>query len=159
MTGSLIHEMKESKFYAFSLALPLLVPTLLAPLMYFDLRLPKWFQTIVVFTVASGLVGGIPYLVLVALLFWWGCGKSDARFKRALLLSPVLMLPVFFAFLVIFSLITGSFRDQAEAIEELKLLFLYFSFILGFGYFYVLLVFSTVFVLKRLGVVDPSPAN
>ena len=150
--------MKESKVYAVALSLPLVVPALLAALLYFDLRPPNWSKTLIVFTILSGLVGGIPYLVLVGLLFWWGRGKSDAQFKRALLLSPILMLPVFLAFLVIFSLVSGSFRDEADAVEVLKGVVLYFSCIIGFGYAYVLLVFGTVFVLKRLGLVAPSPA-
>lgn len=151
--------MKESKVYALSLSLPLVVPVLFAALMYFDPPFPKWLQTFMVYNVASGLVGGIPYLVLVVLLFWWGRGKSSAQFKRALVLSPILMLPVFFLILVIFSLISGSFRGEGAGVEDLKMLLLYFSFIIGFGYFYVLLVFGIVFLLKRLGVVTSSPTS
>ena len=151
--------MKESKVHALSLSLPLLVPALFAALMYLDPPFPKWLQAFMVYNVASGLVGGIPYLVLVVLLFWWGRGKSSAQFKRALVLSPVLMLPVFFLILVILSLITGSFRDEGAGVEALGMLLLYFLFILGFGYFYVVLVLGIVFVLKRLGVVTSSPTS
>src|SRR5688572_24172798 len=98
--------MKESNLHRLFLSLPLLVPLLVTPLMFLDIRLPDWVKTLVGFFFASGMVGGVPYLVLVALLFLWGRGKSSAQFKRALVLSPVLMLPVFFLILVIFSLIT-----------------------------------------------------
>jgi hypothetical protein len=150
--------MKESKAHKLSLALPLLVPALVTPLVLGNFRLPAWLGTLVAFIGAKGMVGGVPYVALVALLFWWGRGKSGAQFKRALLVSPLLMLPVFFAFLAIFILITQGFRDEANVVEALKMLFLDVSFILGFGYAYVLLVLSTVFVLKRLGVVAASPA-
>lgn len=150
-------QMKESKAHKLSLALPLLVPLLVTPLVFVDIRLPKWLGTVVGFIFVSGIVGCAPYLVLVALLFWWGHGKSDAQFKRALLLSPVLMLPVFFAFVIIFSLLSGAFRDEGDPVELVKILLLYFSCILGFGYSYVLLVLVTVSVLKRLGVITPSP--
>ncbi|MGH9966755.1 MAG: hypothetical protein ACREBG_02815 [Pyrinomonadaceae bacterium] len=150
--------MKESKAHKFSLALPLVVPALVTPLVFVDVRLPGWLGTLVAFIFASGIIGGVPYVVLVALLFWWGRGKSDAQFKRALLLSPILMLPLFFVFIVLFQVITVGFLDGApEVAEVLQDLLLYVSFILGFGYSYVLLVLGTVFVLKRLGVVAPSP--
>jgi hypothetical protein len=68
------------------------------------------------------------------------------------------MLPLFFMFIVIVGLIVGFHDDAAEVAVVLKELLLYVSFILGFGYSYVLLVLGTVFVLKRLGVVSPSPA-
>ena len=152
-------KMKESNLQRFSLSLPLLVPLLVTPLVFLDVRLPGWLRTVVGLVFASGMAGGAPYVVLVALIFWWGRGKSAAQFKRALVLSPILMLPVFVAFLVAFTLITGSFRDEGVGVEDLKMLLLYFLLILGFGYFYVLLVFGIVFVLKRLGVVTPSPAN
>jgi hypothetical protein len=156
--ASSLCEMTESKAHKFSLALPLVVPALVTPLAFVDVRLPGWLETIAAFIFASGIAGGVPYVVLVVLLFSWGRGKSDAQFKRALFLSPVLMLPVFFAFLVTFVLITQGFRDEAEAAEVGKMLLLYVCFILGFGYAYVLLVWGTVFVLKRLGVIAPAPA-
>jgi hypothetical protein len=150
--------MKESRAHKLSLALPLVVPALVTPLALGNFRLPGWLGTLVPYIWVSGMVGGFPYVVLVALLFWWGRGKSDVQFKRALLLSPVLMLPVFFAFLVILSLITQGFRNEVDAEAVLTMLVLYFSFILGFGYAYVLLVFGAVFVFKRMGLITPSPA-
>ena len=149
--------MKESKAYKFSLALPLVVPVLTALLLSLNFRLPVWLTQLAMITIFSGFVGGIPYVVLVALLFWWGQAKSDTQFKQALVLSPILMLPLFLLFMLLLSLTLGP-NNPFEGTEAGKQLILYFSFILGFGYAYVLLVFSAVFVLKRLGVVVPSPA-
>jgi hypothetical protein len=151
--------MKESKAQRLSLALPLLLPALVAPLVYGEFRLPDWLGTLVAFIFGSGMVGGLPYAVLAALLLWWGWNKSAAQFKRALLLSPILMIPVFLIFLVLFQVSIVGFSDGGAAGEVIPaMLLLYGSFILGFGYAYVLIVLGTVFVLKRLGVVAPSPA-
>jgi len=149
---------KESKAYKLSLALPLVLPLLVTPVVLGNFLLPAWLKMLVGFIWVSGMVGGVPYVVLVGLLFWWGRAKSDVQFKRALLLSPVLMLPIFFAFLVLFILIVHEPGDELHLQAGLKMLLVYFSFILAFGYVYVLLVLSTVFVLKRLGVVVASPA-
>jgi hypothetical protein len=149
--------MKESKAHKFSLALPLVVPALLALLLSVNFPLPQWLTQFAMITVYSGLVGGIPYVVLVALLFWWGHARSHTQFKRALVLSPILMLPLFLLFQLVLSLPLGG-NDPFEVTEVIKPMIFYFSFILGFGYSYVLLVFSAVFVLKRLGLVVPSPA-
>jgi hypothetical protein len=156
--ASLLCEMKESKAQKLSLALPLMAPALLALLLFVNFPFPEWLRPFVELIVYSGLVGGIPYAVLVALLFWWGHRKSDTQFRRALILSPILMLPLFFMFIVTVGLIVGFHDDAAEVAVVLKELLLYVSFILGFGYSYVVLVLGTVFVLKRLGVVSPSPA-
>ena len=152
-------EIKESKALKSSLALPILVPALLAHLIALDLGFPQRLLVLVLFIVYSGLIGGIPYVVLVALILGWVRGKSDTQFKRALVLSPILMLPVFFLCLALFNLITLGFLSDAFKVKDVReqMLF-YLWFILGFGYSYVLLVFGAVFVLKRLSVVTPSPA-
>lgn len=150
-------EIKESKALKFSLALPLLVPALLALLLSLNFRLSEWLTLFAELTIYSGLLGGIPYVVLVALLFCWGHAKSDTQFKRALVISPILMLPLFLLFVLLLSLTLGR-NDTFEVTEVVKQMIFYFSFTLGFGYSYVLLVFSAVFVLKRLGVVVPSSA-
>jgi hypothetical protein len=150
--------MKESRVYRFSLLLPLVVPALIAPLLFAGFRLPEWLGAIVLFTAYSGFIGGVPYLVLVALLFWWARGKSEAQFKYALVFSPLLMLPLFLVFMLAVSLLTvGTESGVSELVSGLLF---YVPFILGFGYFYVLLVFGTVFILKRTGVLARhAPSN
>ena len=148
--------MKESRVYRFSLMLPLVVPALIAPLLFVDFRLPEWLGAIVLFTAYSGFIGGVPYLVLVALLFWWARERSEAQFRRALVFSPVLMLPLFLPFMLAISFFTvGTESGVSELVGGLLF---YVPFILGFGYVYVLLVFGTVFILKRMGVLAPSGA-
>src|SRR5688572_19525720 len=86
--------MKESRFYRFSLLLPLAVPAVIAPLLFVDFHLPEWLVWAALYTTYSGLIGVVPYLALVGLLFWWARGKSDTQFRRALILLPIFMLPV-----------------------------------------------------------------
>lgn len=155
-----VSEMKESTAHKLSLVLPLLLPALVTPLVYGQFRLPDWLETLVAFIFASGMAGGVPYVVLVALLVWWGRGKSPAQFKRALLLSPILMIPVFLVISVLFQIIIVGSSDGAPGVGEVfPFALLYVTFILGFGYAYVLIMLGTVFVLKRLGVVAASPPS
>ena len=146
--------MKESRFYKFFLFLPLAVPAIAAPLLWIESQLPQWLAWLAVYTFFSGVIGGIPYIVLVGLLLWWARGKSETQFSRALLLLPFLMLPVFAAFLVLGSLIELWLRGSASALPPSDLLFMFLGlapFILGFGYCYVLFVFGMAFGLRRLG--------
>src|ERR1041384_690654 len=87
-------QMKEARFYRLSLALPLAIPLLAALLGLLHTRLPEWLVWVLVYTTFSGIIGGLPYLILIGGLLWWSRGKTDAQFKRALALLPILMLPV-----------------------------------------------------------------
>ncbi|HKZ79308.1 MAG TPA: hypothetical protein VJ124_13595 [Pyrinomonadaceae bacterium] len=152
--------MKESRFYRLSLVLPLAVPVLIAPLLVLDFQLPEWLGWVVLVTVYSGIIGGLPYLVLVGLLFWWGRRKSDTQFRRALIFSPIFMLAVFAMLLVLATSCEGWLRpeDALPASEVLRMLLSCVPFILGFGYFYVLVVFEAAFVLRRRGALMPLRA-
>jgi hypothetical protein len=152
--------MKESRFYKLSLVLPLAIPALLAPLFLFDSPLPEWLQWLVIFITFSGVIGGIPYIVLVGLLFWWARGKSDTQFRRALMQLPILMLPVFDV-LALLGLLIERWQRPESALPASDVLMVLLGFapsILGFGYCFVLLVFGTAFVLKRVGILEPLPA-
>ena len=152
--------MKESRFYRFSLLLPLTVPAVTAPLLFVDLNLPQWLLWAALYTTYSGLIGGLAYLVLVGLLFWWARGKNDTQFRRALILLPIFMLPVF-AVLLGFALLGEAWLRPENALpvsNALVMLIFLVPFILGFGYYYVLLVFWTARVLRRRGALLPSPA-
>ena len=153
-------QMKESRFYRFSLVLPLAVPALMAPIVFFNLQLPTWLTWVVVYTTFSGIIGGVPYLILIGVLLWWARGKSDTQFKRALLLLPVLMLPVVVVLIVAALLVEAMLRpENALSLPDILLMLLELTpFILGFGYFYVLVVFFTAFILKRQGVLVPPQA-
>ncbi len=60
--------MSVIRAYKLSLMLPLIVPAVLAPVLPIfsglGITLPEWFAGAVYFTVYSGIIGGIPYLVL-----------------------------------------------------------------------------------------------
>jgi hypothetical protein len=148
--------MRELKAYKLSLLLPLVVSGALIPLFYVELRLPEWLRTAIYTTAASGLVGGIPYLVLVALLLLWGRGKTGKQFRRALILSPILMLPISFLVIVIFVLIADRQSLGRQTIDGF--FFFYVPWILGYGYAYVVLGLTGVFILRRLGVISASNA-
>jgi hypothetical protein len=155
-----IFQMKESRFYRLSLALPLAVPLLVAPLLFLTAKLPEWLAWVALYTTFSGIIGGLPYLLLIGLLLWWARGKSDSQFKRALALLPILMLPVVSVMLIL-ALLTEAWLRPANALPFSDAVLMWLGlvlFILGFGYFYVVLVFSAAFVLKRRGVLVPSHA-
>jgi hypothetical protein len=152
--------MKESRFYRLSLALPLAVPLLIAPLGFLHARLPLWLVWVLVYTEFSGVIGGVPYLILIVGILYWSRRKSDAQFKRALALSPILMLPL--AGVMVALALSGEawFKpENALPLSDTILMFLgLVPFILGFGYVYVLLVFSSASILKRRGLLVPSNA-
>jgi len=156
---SQIPQMKESRFYRISLALPLATPALFASLFLVDSPLPESLQWLVIVITMSGVIGGIPYLALVGILLWWARRKSDNEFRRALLLLPFLMLPVFFVFVIVINLIMWTL-DRSPLLRSGLLLdgLALVPIILVFGYCYVLLVFGTAFVLKRLGLLVPRNA-
>jgi hypothetical protein len=149
--------MKVFRAYKFSLLLPLVVPVLFAPLLFVNVRFPEWLGAVILFTAYSGIIGCVPYLVLVALLLRWARGKSEAQFRRALMLSPLLMLPLFWVFILVISLL--RFGAESGVSELVEGLLFYVPFVLGFGYGYVLLVFGLVFALKRTGVISPAPPS
>ena len=152
--------MKESKFYKFSLVLPLAVPALMTPLLFVTVQLPKWLVILVVYTTFSGIIGGIPYLILVGLLFWWARGKSDPQFKRALIFLPIFMVPLVVLLFGLCLLVEAWLKPEnaLPVSGALLILGILVPFILGFGYFYLLLVFGTARVLTRQGVLVPSHA-
>ena len=152
--------MKESRFYKFSLVLPLVVPLLPVPFLFVDAaRLPEWVVWMAVYMIFSGIIGGIPYLVLVGLLFWWARGKSDTQFKRALVLLPIFMVAVV-AVLFGLGLLGEAWLkpESALSVSDAGMLLGLVPFILGFGYFYVVVVFGMARLLKRRGVLVASPA-
>jgi len=144
-----------------SLALPLAVPLLVAPLLFLAVRLPEWVVWAALYTTYSGIIGGLPYLILIGLLLWWARDKSDTQFKRALALLPILMLPVV-GVIIVLALLAEAWLQPENALplsDVILMLLGLFPFILGFGYFYVLLVFFAAFLLRRRVVLVPAHAT
>jgi len=144
-----------TKVYKLSLALPIILPVIAAlPLVFVNDNSPEPFgflSGIMAATIFSGLVGGVPYLMLVGLLLWRMHRKTERQIRRLLILSPILLLPIFLIHITVFSLVTSGVQATLESFGEV--LMFYVPYVLGFGYFYVALVFGTVFLLRRIGVV------
>jgi hypothetical protein len=117
---------------------------------------PEWVGAILLFTVYSGIIGAIPYLALVALLLWWAWGKSEQQVRRGLILSPIMMLPIFWLCLGVACLVPRETGPKGP--EFLEGVLFYTPFILGFGYGYVLLTLGAVFVLKHVWMIAKSEA-
>jgi uncharacterized membrane protein len=149
--------MKVIKVYKWSLALPLIVPILSAiPLLFVssnDAEPLGLLSGVIAAIILSGLVGGIPYLILVGLLLWWMRYKNEKQIRRVLILSPILLLPLSLIFITTISLLRFGAEETLTDFSEV--LTFYVPFILGFGYGYVALVFGAVFMLRRTGVILP----
>jgi MFS family permease len=136
------------KAYQLSLSLPLLVPAALAPILFGLVGvLPEWLITVLSFVVWSGLIGGVPYVLLATLLLLWARGKREKEIRRGLILSPFFMLLIFWCFVTVASLISPSPDASPSSLAQA---FLFFgSFVLIFGYAYVALVFGAIWMLRR----------
>ena len=149
--------MRERRFYNLALLLPLVVSAACLGFLSVGFRLPQWLLEVIGLTAYSGLVAGIPYVVLIVLLLVWGRGRTDKQFRWALILSPILMLPIFALFIVVFVLIVDR---QSLGRETLPGLLFYVPFILGYGYAYVALALTGLFIFRRLGVIsNATPYN
>ncbi len=78
-------------------------------------------------------------MILAATLLLWMRDKDLAAIKRALLLSPLLMLPIFAVCLGMYIVL---FERHPSLNEYVVGLCLYGAFVLIFGYFYVGLAFG-----------------
>ncbi len=91
--------------------------------------------------------GGIPYLILVGILLFWMRGKDETQIRRALLLSPLLMLVIFQVFaglwIAFFSEGTGKINQFVGSLVLLS------PFVLLFGYIYVGIAFGVIELWKK----------
>jgi len=135
--------------YQFLLALPFLVPLLLSPL---------WLLSgengvggvILVFFFYSLLIGGIPYLILAIAMVWWMRNKEERSIRICLLLSPLLMIACTAVCLAIYTFVADAQPTLRETIEEYLEGMLFVSvFILLFGYLYVALGFTLIWIDRR----------
>jgi hypothetical protein len=148
--------MSVSRAYQLSLLLPLLVPAVLAPILFgLGGALPQWLITVLSFVVWSGLIGGVPYVLLAMLLLLWARGKREKQVRRGLVLSPFFMLLIFSGFIIVASLISPSPDASPSSLAQALLFF--GSFVLVFGYAYVGLVFGAVWALRRKRLLSSSP--
>ncbi len=131
--------MTSKRLFQYSLALPLIPPFLVLPLWFVRESINETSALIFMIIGFSGIVGGLPYLILAATLLLWMRDKDLAAIKRALLLSPLLMLPIFAVCLGMYIVL---FERHPSLNEYVVGLCLYGAFVLIFGYFYVGLAFG-----------------
>jgi len=105
--------MNSIKAYKLSLILPLLIPVLLSPLLFINIKLPEWLGTIIFLTVYSGVIGVVPYILLTFLLLRVMKNKEESNIKRILLLSPIILLPI----LLVFIQIVGFLRFGIKSLS------------------------------------------
>ncbi len=139
--------MDVTRAYKLSLLLPIIVPILFAPALFFISFLTEGLAVVLMAIVYSIVYGGIPYLILVGLLLWWMRGKNEPQIKQALLLSPLFMLIVFQAFAGVW---IALFSEAKPKIGQFAgSLVLLSPFVLIFGYAYVGIAFGMIEVWKK----------
>lgn len=144
--------MDAIKIYKYSLFLPLIVPMLFSPALLF-LRSMTESQGLILLTIVySGLVGGIPYLILIAIVFRWMRGKNEQQIRETLKLSPPFMIGIFVVGFALLNLVNLAFNKEPmkEVFTQFVVGTVFSSIcILIFGYTYVLLVFGLVRLLRK----------
>ena len=148
--------MRERRFYELSLLLPLLCSAVGYPFLFVGNSLPPWLRQALGLAALSGIVGAIPYMALVVVLLLWARGKTEKQFLFALLVSPILMVPLFSLYLLA---IAFTLDRQSLGWQTFDDLLFYFPWILGVGYSYVLLALICRFIFRRLGVISSSNAT
>jgi hypothetical protein len=137
-------------YYRRALLLPIAVPLLFAPGLWFADRLPLGFGVLLVSLLVSPLVGGIPYLIFIFLLRRRTRGWPDGRLRRIALVAPLLFAPMLGAVLLpIAWLQRGSFWSAAELVVGWCV-----PFALALGYLYVAIAEMARVVLTRRGAIE-----
>lgn len=133
--------MTSKQLFQYSLALPLIPPILMIPLWFLreSINENSAFAFVPIFIAYSGIVGGIPYVILALTLLIWMRNKELASIRQALLASPALMLPIFAACLGLYSI---AFERDSSLREYLFGLVFFSAFVIIFGYAYVGIVFG-----------------
>ena len=146
--------MSARTYYVRSLLLPLLAAAaagLLGVLLGESSPAAPWLG-IVMF---SGLVGGLPYVLVAAGILWWSRRRPVAQLRRAIWMAPLLMVPAQLVPMVVYSVVA---RGGADADRFAGSMLFMGALVLLFGYGYVALVEAGALVGRRFGVVAPPPA-
>lgn len=136
---------KIENTYRYLLALPLLIPVVSIPLLKLLQNSDTGvFGTILLFVAFSGIIGGIPYLVIGCFLFWWTRKKDEPQVRKALLLSPIGMVIIFPLLILVVSLIP-SMKANVTGISQFATAWAVLSsYSIIFGYAYVAIIFGIV---------------
>lgn len=141
--------MRARRYFQLSFLLPIILP--LPALLVARPGLRGWNSVILVLW-GSLLIGGIPYLLFLAGLFYWIRDKDFKAIQRVTFIAPLLFIPVFVycaaAIIPLQILKTGEVRVEGSGV------FTFCIFILIIGYFYVLLANAGFYLLKAIGYIE-----
>jgi hypothetical protein len=143
--------MSARTYYARSLLLPLLVPAgagLIGMLLGEGAPAAPWLRILLY----SGLVGGLPYVLVAGGILWWSRRRPARDLRRAIWLAPLLMVPVQLLPLLVYSVVAGGGADAGRFMESMLFMG---AFVLLFGYGYVALVEAGAAGGRRAGLVAP----
>ena len=144
-------------YYRLALLLPFVFPLLLGP---FHSHTPitnnysfiNIASTIRIISMYSILYGGIPYIILVGFMLFWISNKNERQVRKIFYFLPVLFIPVFSTFLLLFFIIMdGHLTASLKAIPGLT--YAFGIWILIVGYFYIALIQCTYLILKSKGAI------
>ena len=139
-------------YYRRALLLPIAVPLLFAPGLWFVDRLPIAHGVLLVSLLVSPLVGAVPYLIFVLLLRRRTRGWPDRRLRRIALVAPLLFAPLLAAVLLPVAWFErGSFWSAAELVGGWCV-----PFALALGYVYVAIAEAGRVLLQRRGKFEPG---
>lgn len=155
--------MTEHQALKCSLALPLIASSVAALILHYVPeriwgKVPEFIVGIIGFVTltlfGSGIFGGVPYLILCAGILWWTRKRSLNHLKITLWLSPLLMIPIFFTYWLITAAIEhgnriGLWQSVVNEISNTERMSAFVYFCLGLGYSYVILVFVSIWFLKK----------
>ncbi|HEX8271303.1 MAG TPA: hypothetical protein VF615_01555 [Longimicrobiaceae bacterium] len=100
----------------------------------------------------SGLVGGLPYMLVAGGILWWSRRRPARELRRAIWLAPLLMVPVQLLPVLVYSVAARGGADAGRFAESMLFMG---AFVLLFGYGYVALVEAGAAVGRRAGLVAP----
>lgn len=149
--------MTARRAYQFSLALPIIFPSLaVAPVYLGKSFLPEILLSFFSIILASGFFGGLPYLIVVAGLLLWAPDHSTISFRKAILFTPLLLILIHVVLLLVL-IIWQLFKREPSDSEinfALGLMAIFAGCDLVFGYIYIFLVFGCIRILQNGGYVE-----
>jgi len=138
--------LKARRYFQLAFLLPIIFPLLAWLVARPGFRGGNWVALVLW---GSLLIGGIPYILFLAGLFYWVRDKDLKAIQRLTFLAPLLFIPVFVycaaAIIPLQILKTGEVRVEGSVV------FNFCIFILVLGYFYVLLANAGFYLLKFIG--------
>ena len=145
--------MTANRAYKLSLPLPIIVPILAVCLAFLESSFSKQFNELLLITIFSGIVGGLPYLVVCLGILLWSRKRTLRSLKIALLCSPFLMIPFLWLFLAILVLRDDE-NENWRWVGFWDWIGTYSLCVLIYGYSYILIVFGSVWVLQKWGYIE-----